>query len=63
MQGQFSFDEKTWKNISSSAKQLISNLLKVDPNMRPTAQQVRLYIYIYMCNIIFRLNPNSAHDM
>lgn len=40
MQGQFSFDEKTWKNISSSAKQLISNLLKVDPNMRPTAQQV-----------------------
>ncbi|PHU09842.1 Calcium and calcium/calmodulin-dependent serine/threonine-protein kinase [Capsicum chinense] len=38
--GQFSFDEKTWKNISSSAKQLISSLLKVDPNMRPTAQEV-----------------------
>ncbi|WMV11685.1 hypothetical protein MTR67_005070 [Solanum verrucosum] len=40
LNGQFSFDEKTWKNISSSAKQLISNLLKVDPNMRPTAQQI-----------------------
>lgn len=40
MHGQFSFHEKTWKSISSSAKQLISNLLKVDPRMRPTAQEV-----------------------
>ncbi|PHT41005.1 Calcium and calcium/calmodulin-dependent serine/threonine-protein kinase [Capsicum baccatum] len=40
LNGQFSFDEKTWKNISSSAKQLISSLLKVDPNMRPTAQEI-----------------------
>ncbi|XP_075073857.1 calcium and calcium/calmodulin-dependent serine/threonine-protein kinase-like isoform X1 [Nicotiana tabacum] len=40
LNGQFSFDEKTWKNISSSAKQLISCLLKVDPNMRPTAQEI-----------------------
>lgn len=40
LNGQFSFDEKTWKNISSSAKQLISSLLEVDPNMRPTAQEI-----------------------
>lgn len=40
LNGEFSFEEKTWKNISSSAKQLISSLLKVDPNMRPTAQQI-----------------------
>ncbi|KAF3665335.1 Calcium and calcium/calmodulin-dependent serine/threonine-protein kinase [Capsicum annuum] len=40
LNGQFSFDEKTWKKISSSAKQLISSLLKVDPNMRPTAQEI-----------------------
>ncbi|KAG8363749.1 hypothetical protein BUALT_Bualt19G0054600 [Buddleja alternifolia] len=38
--GEFSFYEKTWKNISSSVKQLISSLLNVDPNMRPTAQQI-----------------------
>ncbi|KAL6327045.1 hypothetical protein AAG906_013791 [Vitis piasezkii] len=38
--GDFSFYEKTWKNISSSAKQLISSLLTVDPERRPTAQQL-----------------------
>ncbi|GKU91450.1 hypothetical protein SLEP1_g5323 [Rubroshorea leprosula] len=38
--GQFSFEEKTWKDISSSAKQLISDLLKVDPDRRPSAQQL-----------------------
>ncbi|KAK9170618.1 hypothetical protein Syun_002758 [Stephania yunnanensis] len=36
--GDFSFEEHTWKNISSSAKQLISSLLTVDPQKRPTAQ-------------------------
>ncbi|XP_058079938.1 calcium and calcium/calmodulin-dependent serine/threonine-protein kinase-like [Magnolia sinica] len=34
-QGDFSFDEHTWKTISSSAKQLISSLLNVDPHRRP----------------------------
>ncbi|KAG9458731.1 hypothetical protein H6P81_003239 [Aristolochia fimbriata] len=38
--GDFSFDELTWKTISSSAKQLISSLLAVDPHRRPTAQEV-----------------------
>lgn len=38
--GQLSFYEKTWKNISSSVKQLITSLLKVDPNLRPTAQEI-----------------------
>ncbi|KAL5994894.1 hypothetical protein ACLOJK_024951 [Asimina triloba] len=37
--GEFSFDEHTWKKISSSAKQLISSLLAVDPVRRPTAQE------------------------
>ncbi|KAF8403502.1 hypothetical protein HHK36_011606 [Tetracentron sinense] len=40
MAGDFSFDEHTWKNISSSAKQLISGLLTVDPHRRPTAQEL-----------------------
>lgn len=38
--GEFSFYEKTWKNITSSAKQLISDLLQVDPHRRPSAQDV-----------------------
>ncbi|XP_051123907.1 calcium and calcium/calmodulin-dependent serine/threonine-protein kinase isoform X2 [Andrographis paniculata] len=40
LNGQFSFYEKTWKNVSSSVKQLISSLLKVDPNLRPTADEI-----------------------
>ncbi|KAL3498488.1 hypothetical protein ACH5RR_041220 [Cinchona calisaya] len=40
MQGYFSFHEKTWKSISSSAKQLISGLLTVDPQLRPSAAEV-----------------------
>ncbi|KAF5446401.1 hypothetical protein F2P56_032032 [Juglans regia] len=40
MAGDFSFYEKTWKNITSSAKQLISSLLTVDPHRRPSAQEL-----------------------
>ncbi|KAM1018489.1 hypothetical protein ACFX13_040714 [Malus domestica] len=40
MAGEFSFYEKTWKGISLSAKQLISSLLKVDPDKRPSAQEL-----------------------
>ncbi|KAI5652973.1 hypothetical protein M9H77_30160 [Catharanthus roseus] len=40
MQGHFSFHEKTWKSISYSAKELISSLLKVNPHMRPSAEEV-----------------------
>ncbi|KAL0294010.1 UNVERIFIED_CONTAM: Calcium and calcium/calmodulin-dependent serine/threonine-protein kinase [Sesamum radiatum] len=38
--GQFSFYEKTWKNISSSVKQLITSLLKVDADLRPSAEEI-----------------------
>lgn len=40
MAGELSFHEKTWKNISKSAKELISSLLKVDPHLRPSAQEI-----------------------
>ncbi|XP_022864109.1 calcium and calcium/calmodulin-dependent serine/threonine-protein kinase-like [Olea europaea var. sylvestris] len=40
LNGQFSFYEKTWKNISSSVQHLISSLLKVDPDMRPSAEEI-----------------------
>ncbi|CAI0410511.1 unnamed protein product [Linum tenue] len=38
--GDFRFDERSWKQITSSAKQLITDLLQVDPNRRPSAQDV-----------------------
>lgn len=44
--GDFSFDEHTWKNISSSAKQLISSLLSVDPHKRPTAHEILLHPWV-----------------
>ncbi|KAM0033978.1 putative calcium/calmodulin-dependent protein kinase CAMK-CAMK1-DCAMKL family [Helianthus debilis subsp. tardiflorus] len=40
MNGNFSFYDKTWKKISSSAKDLISSLLNVDPQKRPTADEI-----------------------
>ncbi|PIN15686.1 Ca2+/calmodulin-dependent protein kinase, EF-Hand protein superfamily [Handroanthus impetiginosus] len=40
LNGQFSFYEKTWKNISSSVKQLITSLLSVNPNLRPSAEEI-----------------------
>lgn len=40
MAGEFSFYEKTWKNISTSAKDLISRLLTVDPHRRPNADEI-----------------------
>ncbi|EXB97714.1 Calcium and calcium/calmodulin-dependent serine/threonine-protein kinase [Morus notabilis] len=40
MAGDFSFYEKTWKNISSSAKQLIKSLLTVDAERRPSAPEL-----------------------
>ncbi|KAD4586493.1 hypothetical protein R6Q59_035190 [Mikania micrantha] len=40
MNGNFSFFDKTWKKISRSAKDLISSLLNVDPQKRPTADEI-----------------------
>jgi calcium-dependent protein kinase len=39
LSGEFSFYESTWKNITSSAKDLIKRLLSVEPYQRPTAQE------------------------
>ncbi|KAL5061907.1 hypothetical protein RYX36_023644 [Vicia faba] len=40
LNGNFSLYEKTWKGISQSTKNLISSLLTVDPDKRPTAQEM-----------------------
>ncbi|GJM88930.1 hypothetical protein PR202_ga05512 [Eleusine coracana subsp. coracana] len=40
LQGEFSFQDHTWKTISSSAKDLISRLLSVEPYKRPTASDL-----------------------
>ncbi|XP_019705924.1 calcium and calcium/calmodulin-dependent serine/threonine-protein kinase isoform X2 [Elaeis guineensis] len=38
--GDFNFEDQTWKTISSSAKDLISRLLAVEPYKRPTAGEL-----------------------
>lgn len=38
--GKYSFPDKYWKNISSEAKALITNMLKVKPRLRYTASKV-----------------------
>ncbi|KAJ4970931.1 hypothetical protein NE237_004030 [Protea cynaroides] len=44
--GDFSFEDHTWTSISPSAKQLISSLLTVDPQKRPTAQELLLHRWV-----------------
>ncbi|XP_042480430.1 calcium and calcium/calmodulin-dependent serine/threonine-protein kinase-like [Macadamia integrifolia] len=44
--GDFSFEDHTWKTISPSAKQLISSLLTVDPQKRPTAEEILLHPWV-----------------
>ncbi|XP_057498166.1 calcium and calcium/calmodulin-dependent serine/threonine-protein kinase-like [Actinidia eriantha] len=46
MAGEFSFYEKTWKNVSSSARQLISSLLTVDPHRRPSAHEILYHPWV-----------------
>ncbi|PKU67615.1 Calcium and calcium/calmodulin-dependent serine/threonine-protein kinase [Dendrobium catenatum] len=40
LSGDFTFEEHTWKTITSSAKDLISSLLAVEPHRRPTADDL-----------------------
>ncbi|XP_043707363.1 calcium/calmodulin-dependent serine/threonine-protein kinase-like isoform X2 [Telopea speciosissima] len=44
--GDISFEDHTWTSISPSAKQLISSLLTVDPQKRPTAQEILLHPWV-----------------
>ncbi|XP_037419627.1 calcium-dependent protein kinase 1-like [Triticum dicoccoides] len=46
LQGEFSFQEHTWKTITSSAKDLISSLLSVEPYKRPTASDLLMHPWV-----------------
>jgi serine/threonine protein kinase len=39
IEGRYSFPDEYWHNVSPAAKELISNLLQVDPDLRWTARQ------------------------
>jgi serine/threonine protein kinase len=39
VKGEYSFSSKRWSGVSHSAKRFIASLLKVDPNMRLTAEE------------------------
>eukprot|EP00850_Spirogloea_muscicola_P015936 SM000126S26312 [mRNA] locus=s126:128171:130851:- [translate_table: standard] len=42
----FDFDEKTWKSVSPSAKQLIEGLLTLDASQRPSAAELLLHPWV-----------------
>jgi len=44
--GQFSFDEEIWDKVSNDARDLIRNLLEVDPNLRITAENALSHPWI-----------------
>lgn len=39
IEGKYSFPDEYWHNVSPAAKELVSNLLQVDPDLRWTARQ------------------------
>lgn len=44
--GSFSFDQQIWQHVSADAKDLITNLLKVNPSERLTAAQALDHIWV-----------------
>ena len=46
MRGKFSMESETWNHISDEAKNLISGLLVVDPDLRFNKDQIRAHPWI-----------------
>jgi doublecortin-like kinase 1/2 len=46
LSGKFEFTEPFWDCVSSSAKELITNMLQIDPSMRYTANQIMQHPWI-----------------
>jgi calcium-dependent protein kinase len=57
--GKFSFPDKEWKNVSSSLKLLIKELLQVDPSFRPSAEKILDYKWFDL----FEFENNQGADL
>ena len=60
-QGEFSFQDHAWKTISSSAKELISRLLSVEPYKRPTASDVCPMLLFFLFHPYCHIGQSELH--
>ncbi|CAD6338348.1 unnamed protein product [Miscanthus lutarioriparius] len=61
LQGEFSFQDHAWKTISSSAKELISRLLSVEPYKRPTASDVCPMLLLFFFHPYCHIGQSELH--
>jgi doublecortin-like kinase 1/2 len=54
--GQYEFTSPYWDNISQSAKELISNMLQAQPELRFSAEDVLDHPWILVKYIVYNLN-------
>jgi serine/threonine protein kinase len=59
MEGKYSFPDEYWHNVSPAAKELISNLLQVDPDLRWTARQALQCTWIQQLSAV----ELAKHDL
>ncbi len=63
MKGKFDFDERYWKDLSKEAKNLISNMLQVDPVKRYDTYQVLKHPWIVGEANLSRVNLSKSISM
>ncbi len=60
--GRYKFESPHWDGISADAKNLISNLLVLDPRRRLSVEQALKHPWIVgdkVCRLFFLINPES----
>jgi calcium-dependent protein kinase len=58
--GVYDFNTDEWRNVSSEAKDLITNMLKYDPNLRFSARQVMAHNWFKKANDLTKLTLNKS---
>ncbi|CAB3362156.1 Hypothetical predicted protein [Cloeon dipterum] len=64
-EGRFELENGVWRNISSEAKDMVSKMLDMDPNRRPTASLLLSHPWLANPNSLpsQKLQPQKAQDL
>ena len=61
--GVFSMPDKTWKHVPNTAKDLVRQLLRFDPNKRPSAKQALKHPWLHEEECPIPLPPSIFASM
>jgi serine/threonine protein kinase len=62
-EGQYTFKYSVWNDIGMVAKDLVSKMLRKDPNKRPSAEQVLAHMWFTQLNDSSNNNILSTQDL